>query len=235
MNLNVRHLAPALIAPALIAIALGACSHDSAGVQERKVGGGAAVKAALGSILSGHKAKAAGTAAAPGADALAAAALRSLQGPVIMITFEAAPTAPMIGGMVGQNGMMRSYRTSGKRGFVLRGGLLAATRGFGRDLMSATTGAADQLIRNAKSGTARRVYRYLDGAGLERPLPVTCTIQPAGRLTRAAITATQVAEHCEGSGAKIDNSYLVANGTILASRQYVGPAMGYVSIQQLRN
>jgi len=54
-------------------------------------------------------------------------------------------------------------------------------------------------------------------------------------VQQGPVSARQVAEHCEGSGVRLDMSYLVAGGTILASRQWVGPALGYVAIQQLRN
>ncbi|WP_417807290.1 YjbF family lipoprotein [Thioclava sp.] len=219
-------------ATALIA-ALGACSHDSAGIQEKKSGGVKMVTSALGQVLPGKK-KAAENAAPQDPNALAAAALQSLQGPVIMVTFEANKAAT-VAAMRGQNGTMRTYQTPDQRAFVLRGGLLAGTRGFGRDLMSADTSAAGALIRAAKAGTAPRVYRYLDGDGEERPLPVSCTITPGGTVQQGPVTAQQVGEHCEGSGVSLDMSYLVAGGTILASRQWVGPGLGYVAIQQLRN
>jgi hypothetical protein len=221
----------ALAATALIVV-LGACSHDSAGIQEKKSGGVKMVTSALGQVLPGKKK----AAAAPEQDpnALAVAALQSLQGPVIMVTFEANKAAT-IGAMRGQNGAMRTYQTPDQRAFVLRGGMLAGTRGFGRDLMSADTDAAGALIRAAKAGTAPRVYRYLDGDGEERPLPVSCTITPGSTVQQGPVTARQVGEHCEGSGVTLDMSYLVAGGTVLASRQWVGPALGYVAIQQLRN
>jgi hypothetical protein len=130
---------------------------------------------------------------------------------------------------------MRTYQTPDQRACVLRGGMLAGTRGVGRDLMSADTDAAGALIRAAKAGTAPRVYRYLDGDGEERPLPVSCTITPGSTVQQGPVTARQVGEHCEGSGVTLDMSYLVAGGTVLASRQWVGPALGYVAIQQLRN
>lgn len=229
MSRSHRALAGAILGLGLIA---GCSSHDSAGVQESKSSVGTMAKAAVGSVFSGKADKAA---APQDPNALAAAALQSIEGPVILVTFEA-NKASVVGAMRGQNGAMRTYQTPDQRAFILRDGLLAGTRGFGRDLMSADTAAAAALIHARKAGQAKRVFRYLDGGGEERPLPVTCTIQPAGTVNQGGISATQVAEHCEGSGASIDMSYLVgAGGTILASRQWIGPAMGYVAIQQLRN
>jgi len=46
----------------------------------------------------------------------------------------------------------------------------------------------------------------------------------------------QVAEHCEGSGAVVDNGYLVsAEGRVLVSRQWAGPSLGYMVFQSLRD
>ncbi|TMV90845.1 YjbF family lipoprotein [Thioclava sp. BHET1] len=222
-----------ILGTAALTFLLAACSHDSAGIQEKKSGGVKMVTSALGKVLPGKKETAA-QAAPSDPNALAAAALQSLKGPVVMVTFEANKT-PMIGAMRGENGTMRTYQTPSNRAFVMRNGLLAGTRGFGRDLMSADTQAADRLIRSTTAGTAQRVYRYLDGGGAERPLPVSCTITPGATVDIGPVKARQVAEHCEGSGARLDMSYLVAGGTILQSRQWVGPGLGYVTIQQLRN
>ncbi|KFE33837.1 YjbF family lipoprotein [Thioclava atlantica] len=226
----------ALISATLaLALLSGCTSHDSAGVQESKSAGGTMVKAALGSVFSGSKKETAQASAPTDPSALATSALQSIKGPVILVTFEASK-ASTIGAMRGENSAMRTYQTPDQRAFVLRDGLLAGTRGFGRDLMSADTSAAARLIHARMQGTAQRVYRYLDGDGQERPLPVSCTIQPAGTVQQSGISVRQVAEHCEGSGVTLDMSYLVApDGTILASRQWIGPALGYVAIQQLRN
>ncbi|MBC7144096.1 MAG: YjbF family lipoprotein [Thioclava marina] len=228
--------APRALFGAVLGLGLlaGCSNHDSAGVQEGRSVGGTMVKSAFGKILPGKKADAAPAAPSDPAS-LAAAALQSIQGPVILVTFEAG-NASTVGAMRGENGAMRTYQTPDARAFILRDGLLAGTRGLGRDLMSADTSAAGALIHARKAGTAKRTFRYLDGDGAERPLPVTCTIQPAGMVDQGGISARQVAERCEGSGVTLDLSYLVdGNGTILASRQWIGPALGYVAIQQLRN
>ena len=227
----------AALSALICAAALLGCTRDSAGVKQGGGGGGAIVGATLGKVLPGRKSKTADAASARPAPDLATRAANALAanpGPLIMVVFEAGQLA-MIGGMVGENGAMRSYQTPEQRGFILRNGLLAGTRGFGRDLMAAQTAEVARLIRSGQAGSAPRLYTYLDGDGLERPLPVTCTVTPAGRVTQQGVSGLQVAEHCEGNGAVIDNSYLVgANGAILGSRQWVGPALGYVQIQQLR-
>ena len=222
----------------VLALGLAAgCSRDTASVGESGSGAGALVKggvSGLSALLPGKKAEGPTPAADPGA--LAQAALSSVKGPVMLGAFEAAPQAQFVLGMVGENNGMRSYQTPDQRGVVMRSGLLAGTRGFGHDLMSSDTEAVGQLIRAAQAGQAPRVQRYLDGMGTERPLPMTCTVTPGARVEQAGIAATQVSEHCEGSGAKIDNSYLVAEGgRVVASKQWVGPGIGSLVLQSLRD
>jgi hypothetical protein len=232
-HLSVRGTAALLIA----ALALAGCSRDSAGL-ERGAGGAALVKNGLGAVLPGKRASTA-SAQTPDPAQLAQAALASVKGPVLLATFESVG-APTVLGMVGENGTMRSYQTPDQRGVMLRSGLLAGTRGYGRDLMSADTDAVARLIRTRQAGSAPRVQRYLDGNGVERPVPMTCTVTPGASMTQdiAGITYTgqQVAEHCEGSGAVVDNGYLVAaDGRVLVSRQWVGPGLGYLVLQSLRD
>lgn len=230
----VRALARGLGGLALIALVTAGCARDSAGLGAPK----ASVGAKLGGLLPGRKAAAPAEAPTTPAPDLAQAALASIPGPVVLASFEA-NGAQMVFGLVGENGAMRSYQSPDQRGLVLRAGLLAATRGFGNDLMSSETAAVSTLIHARRPGTAERVQRYLDGSGTERPVPMRCTValgaevsQPIGAITYAG---QQVAEHCEGSGAVIDNVYIVSpEGRIVMSRQWLGPALGYVTLQVLR-
>lgn len=230
-----RALARGICGLALIALVTAGCARDSAGLGAPK----ASVGAKLGGLLPGRKAAAAPAEAAPApAPDLAQAALASIPGPVVLASFEA-NGAQMVFGLVGENGAMRSYQSPDQRGLVLRAGLLAATRGLGNDLMSSDTAAVSALIHARRPGTAERVQRYLDGSGIERPVPMRCTValgaevsQPIGAIT---YSGQQVAEHCEGSGAVIDNVYIVSpEGRIVMSRQWLGPELGYVTIQVLR-
>lgn len=225
-----------LLAALAAAVALGACSRDTAGVTSGGASASGTLKAGLALVMPGS-----GSAptAPPSPEALAQAALSSVKGPVVLATFEASG-ATMVFGMVGENGAMRSYNSPDQRGIVLRNGLLAATRGFGEDLMSASTEGVAQLVTARRAGTAERVQRYLDGDGTERPVPMRCAVsvgQPVSQtLSGIAYSGVQVAEHCEGSGAVVDNGYLVsAEGRVLVSRQWAGPSLGYMVFQSLRD
>lgn len=72
------------------------------------------------------------------------------------------------------NGAVWTFATPNEQTLVLRNGLLTATRELGDDLMSAKTGAAEGLILRRQTGTADRIYRYLDGG--DRAPPMTCTV-----------------------------------------------------------
>ncbi|MDD8023201.1 MAG: YjbF family lipoprotein [Paracoccaceae bacterium] len=237
-HLSLRGAITATAALLIATLAVAGCSRDSAGL-ERGAGGAALVKGGLGAVLPGKRAAATAPVQAPNPAQLAQAALASVKGPVLLATFEAVG-APTVLGMVGENGTMRSYQTPDQRGVMLRAGLLAGTRGYGRDLMSADTDAVARLIRARQAGSAPRVQRYLDGNGVERPVPMTCTVTPGASMTQElagiAYSGQQVSEHCEGSGAVIDNGYLVAaDGRVLVSRQWVGPGLGYLVLQSLRD
>ena len=81
------------------------------------------------------------------------------------------------------------------------------------------------LIQAGRSGTARRLMRYYSGDGLERPIDFTCRIGPGPN-------AGVMVEDCEGHGLSFQNSYLPSAGV---SRQWIGPGLGYATIQVLRD
>lgn len=154
-----------------------------------------------------------------------AEALRVNPGPLIQAGFEGLDRTQIMA-MTGQNGAMRTYMTPAEEAVILRGGMLVATRGLGNDLSVAEPGT-EALIRAGASGSGTRIMRYLSGDGLERPLQFTCTV---GAGPRPGVTV----ENCEGHGTSFQNSYMVQGGQIAVSRQWIGPALGYVTIQTLR-
>ncbi|MGN7867949.1 YjbF family lipoprotein [Paracoccus sp. 22332] len=156
----------------------------------------------------------------------AAEALRINPGPLIQVGFENLDRTQVMA-MTGQNGAMRTFMTPSEEAVILRNGMLVGTRGLGNDLSVAEPGT-EGLIRAGGSGSGTRVMRYLSGDGLERPLQFACTV---GAGPRPGV----IVESCQGHGARFQNSYMVQGGQIPVSRQWVGPALGYVTIQTLRN
>ena len=156
---------------------------------------------------------------------LAAEALRVNPGPLVLVGFERLGRNQVLA-MTGQNGRMRTYMTPAEEAVILRDGMLVGTRGLGNDLSVAEPGT-EALIRAGRAGRATRVMRYYAGDGQERPLSFDCS-------TGAGPNAGVIVENCAGHGITFQNSYLVQNGQIPVSRQWVGPVLGHVTIQTLR-
>ncbi|MFT4013811.1 MAG: YjbF family lipoprotein [Paracoccus sp. (in: a-proteobacteria)] len=156
---------------------------------------------------------------------MAAEAMRVNSGPLILVGFESLGRNQVMA-MTGQNGGLRTYMTPAEEALILRDGMVIGTRGLGNDLSVAEPGT-ENLIRRQGTGQARRVMRYFAGDGLERPLDFNCSVGPGPR-------AGVVVENCQGHGASFQNNYLPQGGHLPVSRQWLGPKLGYVTIQVLR-
>lgn len=217
-----RHIRQA--AAALVLLAVAGCSGGSGGTPADSDGpsmlgvGGAVLR----DTVSARKAPAA--AAAPDPQAMAAEALAANPGPLILVGLEDQGTTQVLA-MVGENRGMRTYMTKTEQALILRGVMLTGTRGLGHDLSVAEADGAAALIAAGRSGEARRVMRYYSGDGLERPLEFACRIGPGPN-------AGVMVEDCAGHGISFQNSYLPSAGV---SRQWIGPGLGYATIQVLRN
>ena len=171
-------------------------------------------------------------------DQMAARALAANPAPLILVGLESAGSTQVMA-MTGENGGMRTYMTPNEQALILRGGMLSGTKGLGNDLSVAEADGTAALIRARRPGQATRTNRYIGGDGVERPLPMNCSVAVGDgkgfSFAGTAWNATQVVETCQGGGVEVQNSYLVtASGQIPVSRQWIGPALGYVTIQTIR-
>ena len=163
---------------------------------------------------------------APDPSAMAAEALRVNPGPLILVGLERMKTTQIMA-MTGENAGQRTYMTKNEQALILRGGMLAGTRGLGHDVSVAEMSGSAALIRADQSGQAQRVIRYWTGDGLERPLNLDCTI------SRSAKPGVML-ESCRSGVLEFQNNYMVQGGRITVSRQWISPDLGYVTIQELR-
>lgn len=154
-----------------------------------------------------------------------AEALRVNPAPLIQAGFEGLGRSQIMA-MTGQNGALRTYMTPAEEALILRGGMLIGTRGLGHDLSVAEPGT-EALIRAGASGSGQRIMRYVSGDGRERPLQFACSVGPGPKPGVSV-------ESCEGHGTSFQNSYMVQGGQIAVSRQWIGPRLGYVTVQVLR-
>lgn len=218
------HIRRAIAALALLAVA--GCSGATGSAPKRSAN---PLSVRLGTAIvrdTVMRRKAPSEDATPPADsqAMAARALAANPGPLILVGMEGAGTTQVLA-MVGENGGMRTYMTPSEQALILRGFMLIGTRGLGHDLSVAEADGAAALIAAGRSGEARRVMRYYSGDGLERPLEFACRIGPGPN-------AGVMVEDCTGHGISFQNSYLPSSGV---SRQWIGPGLGYVTVQVLRN
>ncbi|WP_347311180.1 YjbF family lipoprotein [Defluviimonas sp. SAOS-178_SWC] len=223
----------ALLSGIVLGTALAGCGSDTSKTEGTSIAIGV-VKGLKQKLLPGKTAPV----ATPDPEKLAAAAKSSFSGPIILAQIEKSGLLTVLG-EYGRNGATRTYSTPNQQTLVLRDGLLIATRGLGDDLMSSESAAAAALVTRRQSGNVARVYRYLDGEGIERPLPMKCaiTLGPSKSLdfSGSHYDTVQVDETCKSGGVSMTNTYWVtAGGTVALSRQWIGPALGHVTIQLVR-
>lgn len=201
---------------------LAACGNDR---QEGTSALGILGKAAT-TVVAQQKAKNAPKEPPPSPQQMAAEALSVNKGPLILVNVEDTKMTQVLA-MTGQNANMRTYMTKNEQALIFRNGMLSGTRGLGHDLSVADMNSSAALVLAGRSGTAERVMRYYSGDGLERPIPFTCTVGPGPK-------AGVMIESCEGHGISFQNNYIVSGGAVSVSRQWIGPGIGYITVQELR-
>lgn len=223
----------ATLAALVLATVLGACGTDQTRLETGREATAEVKNMVAGLFHRGPKA------AAPDPQVIAREALNANAGPLVLVSLEATKSTSVFA-LRGDNNGMRTWLSPAGQGVITRSGVLAGTRGFGNDLMSSDIGPMISAVQGRRAQALKIELRYLDGLGKERPLPLDCKSGTAAAtaydFAGMHFAGTPVAVHCEGYGFKFDNSYIVASsGTIVASRQWIGPRLGYLTIQSLRN
>jgi hypothetical protein len=121
----------------------------------------------------------------------------------------------------GLNRDVETYFTPDNLSLSLKEGVLVGTRGFGFDLMSSDVAEVIGGIRHG--GRAVRVHRYLDGEDQIVIKSYICDY--SGN--------TQVTETCYGKDHSFKNSYQMSGGKVIASRQWIGPDLGYIRLEDV--
>ncbi len=230
-----RHVKFGLGALVLL-MGLAACGNDTATTARTQVYLGA-VKSVVGSLRPGKRG---GAQAASALDmpALIRASLKATDGPIMIMVIEASKVTLPIG-PVTTNGSVVTWKTADRRAFAFDRGVLAATRGYGDDLMSTQSDPSISLITARRTGRATRVNHYLGGLGHTTALTMTCDITRGEQLHMKVgeidTMTTHMVETCTRDSLTVQNQYWVdAGGKILKSRQWIGQSLGYIATQQLR-
>lgn len=140
----------------------------------------------------------------------------------------------------GRNGPVTTWTTQDFTTLSFRGGLLTATRGLGTDLMSAST-SSTRVALLAGGGQSTQTWRTLDSTNATIDVEMSCRItggasESVALASGATRTARKFDALCTGDGYDVRNTYWLApDGTVVQSRQWVGPGAGYLTQQLLRS
>ncbi|EEX12645.1 putative lipoprotein [Citreicella sp. SE45] len=139
-----------------------------------------------------------------------------------------------------QNNGYDTYANAGRQAVIMRNGVIVGTRGFGGDLMSTDAGGVRDLVRGSRTGQATYIQRFLTAEDVTRTVTYRCGVEPDKpvdvSMGLVQGTAREVIAACESAdGTPFVNYFVVdGNGDILASRQWLGEELGYVSMHRLR-
>ena len=222
----------------VLGTALAGCGSDAAQLDTGKQAL-AEVRRMLGAVIKPLGKDKVAAAPGPDAEAIAREGMALNAGPVLIATLDANGSTSLFA-QRGENGSMRTWLAASGQGVITRDGLLVGTRGFGNDLMSADMGALAALVRGRHAGNAQVELRHLDGLGIERATRFSCTVGTGSAASYSFagldLSGLQVAAHCAADSASFDASFIVSDtGRVIASRQWIGPQLGYLTIQGLRD
>lgn len=142
--------------------------------------------------------------------------------------------APMT--KVAQTGGAITWISPGQVTMSFEDGILVATRGLGDDLMGVDPIDVRAAI-NAGGGTATRRQSYLTSEDQIATRDLTCEVTNRGPDPIQTVTgerqATKFEEDCKGPALEFKNTYWLAGGEIIRSRQAVSSGEGFIQVDPL--
>lgn len=176
-------------------------------------------------------------AGAAGSDPVAAALAATDQPLILFFVEKRGARAPMT--KIATNGAYETWSTKDRRTLTLRNGFLTASRGIGDDLMSTEDAAVERLVLARQEGQARRIQRFINGAGTGYEIVADCTVTRGESrdyaLGEINTRTFEMVENCVAPEGKFENSYqLDGSGRVLSARQWMSPSNGYVVVSKLR-
>lgn len=167
-------------------------------------------------------------------------AIAGFDGPLM---FAALPDRGVEAGLVPgpMNGTVALWATPDGGTLSFDRGVLTATRGLGGDLMSSDVSDVVSAVLYGGLSEGDRVHTYLDQENQLVLRALRCAYSrqsgvPSSTLART-FTATQVSERCfDAAGGEIANEYwLDTTGRVRKSLQWVGPDVGYLESEWLKD
>lgn len=136
-------------------------------------------------------------------------------------------------------GQIEVWRTVDNISFAFRDGMLIATRGLRGTLLSAVVPADGQGAMGPSRGGAR-MYEVRDGDSDSSIIRMACEIEDLGAEQLEIVGLTYPTRHlqerCDAIGdGMVINDYWVdsRSGRLWQSRQWAGPAIGYIRTRQV--
>ncbi len=131
------------------------------------------------------------------------------------------------------------WGTTDRRTVVTKNGIIAATRGMSKDLMSAEVDAVLDLVTRREEGTVQYAQRYLDGNFQVIEAKSTCTVtrgyDKVVQLQTREVAVVQMFSSCISADRQFVDLFLVTDqGRIVEMRQWVGPVLGFAYMRALR-
>jgi hypothetical protein len=176
-----------------------------------------------------------GAETAPAVPAIAPNIANAAPGDVLLVKIIARDAvAPMT--KVAQNGRNITWISPGPVTMAFEDGILVGTRGLDDDLMGVDPIGVRAAL-NAGGGTAHRLQSFLTSEDQIAARELTCDITRIGsediQIIGGTRTATKFEEDCKGPALEFKNTYWLAGGEIIRSRQAVSAGVGFIQADQL--
>ncbi|WP_299293320.1 YjbF family lipoprotein [uncultured Tateyamaria sp.] len=137
-------------------------------------------------------------------------------------------------------GLLRTWRTANDAMVVMRGDVLVTTRGLGNDLAGSQADAAVRAIQAQSPISGAHTIYYVDGDNQTQSIALECEMRTVGaetiEIVQRSFNTVHLQENCTGTRGIITYDYWVdrRDGTVLQSRQWGGPNLGYIRTRRLK-
>jgi hypothetical protein len=143
---------------------------------------------------------------------------------------------------VAKRGDAITYISPEQRSVVLRGGLISASRGFGKNLQAVETAANDPLVQKtlpaAWPARVTRTYFFAGHGPDYTPVTATCDVGRGGTQSVDVLgvtrTGTAIVETCRtDAGDTFTNTHFISavSGDAWVTAQWTGPEQGMLTVQ----
>ena len=139
---------------------------------------------------------------------------------------------------VGKNGEVTTWQSRDGVQLSMRDGVIVATRGLGKDIHASATPQRQLGIRVGRGSYIWQISR-LDGNFALKNETYRCTVRQIGSQVFEGLSGdlpiNRHQESCTGQGSTFTNRYDVGrDGFIWASRQWIGPDFGYLTLEVIK-